>query len=309
MILAPVGISVYTRINLFKQCINALQRNTLSEESELYIYSDAASKKEDENLVMNIRDFIHSITGFKKISIIERERNYGVKNGFYAFKEITAKFKKSIFLEDDIVTAPGFLTFMNQALEFYKDDDKILSIAGYSPPINLPQEYENDIYILPRYNGWGTGVWKSMLTGPLNIIEKKKIMGIKNKEKIFTAGGEDVLNMIELEINGKLNAGDVKIIYYQALNDKYTLYPKKSLTQNIGFDGSGFHCGTNDKYNVELWDRVDGFEFIKDIQPDKRIIKENRKFYRIGVKGKIMKLTKQIGLYPYLKKINDSIQK
>ena len=310
MILAPIGISVYTRINHFKQCIEALQKNILAEKSVLFVYSDAASKKEDEDLVKKVREFAHSITGFKKVNIIEREKNYGsTKNAPFAHREITEKFEKSIFLEDDIVTAPGFLTFMNEALEFYKDDDRILSITGYSPPINLPNEYDNNIFILPRYNGWGTGGWKSLMAEPLNKIDKKEFIKIKNKKKVFTVGGEDVLSMIEAEINGELNAGDVRVMYYQALNDKYTLYPKKSLTQNIGHDGSGIHCGINNKFNVEMWNKVDKFEFIKDIQPDERIIKANRKFRSAGVKGKIAKLTKQIGLYSYLKRINDSIIK
>ena len=117
--------------------------------------------------------------------------------------------------------------------------------------------------------------------------------------------------MLLLEYNNEIDALDVKLMYYEYKYNMYTLFPSKSLVQNIGFDGSGVHCGINDKnkYNVELWDKVDGFEFIKNIQPDESIIKENRKFYRIGVKRKIVKLTKQIGLYSYLKRINDSIQK
>lgn len=312
MILAPIGISVYTRINHFKQCINALQKNILAEKSMLFVYSDAASNKEedDEDLVKEVRVFAHSIAGFKKVNVIERDKNYGsAKNGPFAHREITKKFKKSIFLEDDIVTAPGFLTFMNEALEFYKDDDRILSITGYSPPINFPNEYDNDIFILPRFNGWGTGVWKTFMAGPLNKIDEKEFIKIKNKKKVFTVGGEDVLSMIEAEINGELNAGDVRVMYYQALNDKYTLYPKKSLTQNIGHDGSGVHCGINNKFNVELWDKVVKFKFIKDIQPDKRVIKANRKFRSAGVKGKIAKITKKIGIYPTLKYCKDKICK
>ena len=66
-------------------------------------------------------------------------------------------------MEDDIVTAPGFLKFMNEALEFYKDDDAIISITGYCPPIEIPDDYKEDVFILPRLNGWGTGfIWKNM---------------------------------------------------------------------------------------------------------------------------------------------------
>ena len=70
--LAPIGISVYTRINHFKQCIEALQNNILAEKSALFVYSDAASNKEDEYLVKEIREFTHSITGFKIVNVMER---------------------------------------------------------------------------------------------------------------------------------------------------------------------------------------------------------------------------------------------
>jgi len=56
-----------------------------------------------------------------------------------------------------------------------------------------------------------------------------------------------------------------------------------------------------------LWDKVDKFEFIKDIQPDDRIIKANRKFRSAGVKGKIAKMAKKIGIYQTLKYCKDKI--
>ncbi|MDX8411664.1 MAG: hypothetical protein R8K46_07340 [Mariprofundaceae bacterium] len=296
MIIAPIGMSVYTRINHFRRSIEALQKNVLASESELFIYSDAANTWEDESLVQEVRTFAHSITGFKKIHVTEREKNYGgTKNSYLALISVSEMRKdgRSIYLEDDIVTAPGFLTFMNAALEFYKDNKHILSVTGYCPPINIPECYERDIFILPRYCGWGSGTFKRTIE-----IASKKITKLEfnsTNKKVFTVGGGDILHMIEREVNGEINAGDVRCMYYQALHNKYTIYPRQSLVLNIGHDGTGVHCGATDKFHHEiLWDKTEGFEFVKDIQPDKRIIRANQKFRRPGLRTKVLSPIKRI---------------
>jgi len=289
MNLAPIGMSVYTRIEHFKLSIAALQNNRLASESELYIYSDAASKKEDETLVQQVRDFAHSITGFKAIYVTERENNYGgVRNSWEAWKEVTKKKGFSVYLEDDIVTAPGFLTFINKALDFYKDDENIVSITGYCPPINIPNEYGDDAFVLPRASGWGMGSFDRTVEIGSKRIDQQAFENIVDK-KIFTVAGEDVLPMIEMEANGKLNAGDVRCMYYQALNNIYTIYPRRSLVQNIGIDGSGTHCGKSEKFNHKaLWDKTDGFVFAEGLLPDKSIMRANWKFRRMSARAKFV---------------------
>jgi hypothetical protein len=309
--LAPIGVSTYSRINHLKQTIEALQKNTLSKESDLYIFSDAP-KPGDEEKIAKVRNYIHTIDGFKTVNILERKTNSRVKNNRGGIKQLLDEYGRMIFMEDDIVTAPRFLEFMNNALEFYKDDNKIISISGYSPPIILPSDYKNDIYILRRFNAWGVGFWKNKYNLINHKIDKNEYhKNIKNNKfyKKIIENGEDIPGMLEQEVNGRIDALDVKIMYQQVLNDWYSLYPRRSLVQNIGHDSSGIHCGINNKFNVEMWDKVGKFEFIKGIRPDERIIKANRKFRRIGVQGKIVKLTKQIGVYSYLKRINDSIKK
>lgn len=309
--LAPIGVSTYSRINHLKQTIEALQKNTLAKNTDLYFFSDAP-KQGDEDKVALVRDYIHSISGFKEIVIFERKENRRVKNNRNGIKYLLEKYGRAIFLEEDIVTAPGFLEFMNNALEFYKDDSKILSMSGYSPPIILPSDYKNDIFILRRLSGWGVGFWEKKYDLINHKIDKDEYhKNIKNNKfyKKLIENGEDIPGMLELEVNGRIDALDVKIMYQQVLNDWYSLYPRRSLVQNIGHDSSGIHCGINNKFNVEMWDKVDKFEFIKGIRPDERIIKANRKFRRIGVKGKIVKLAEKIGIYPALKYCKDKICK
>ena len=289
MKLAPIGMSVYTRIDHFRRSIEALLQNTLASESNLYIYSDAASKKEDESLVAEIREYAHSISGFKSVSVIERETNYGgIKNSWLACLEVVEKSKVgyAIYLEDDIEVALGYLAFMNAALDFYRDDDTITAVTGYSPNVHMPADNEDDIFVLTgRGEGWGTGLYPRTVEAASQRIDKREFESLE--QSVLDAFGEDMLYMIELEANGELNAGDVRLSYYQAVNNKYMLYPKLSLVQNIGLDGSGEHCGVTSKYDHDqLWDKSDGFVFVKGILPDSRIVEKCKQLSRVSRRTK-----------------------
>ena len=74
--------------------------------------------------------------------------------------KIVNDYEKIIVLEDDLITTPNFLNFMNQALHFYITDATIFSISGYT--LNLPSlpSYSKDFYLGYRGSSWGWGTWK-----------------------------------------------------------------------------------------------------------------------------------------------------
>jgi GT2 family glycosyltransferase len=278
MNLAPIAISVYTRVNHFKQCIEALQKNTLAEESELYIYSDAASRDDDEKLVQEVRDYSHNIKGFKKVRVIERKKNYGgTQNAPKAHREITKKYGKSIFLEDDIVTAPGFLQFVNDALELYKDDEKILAVGGHTPNI-LENLYSNkDIYFTKRFSGWGLGTWEEKFNKikPVSMYDISRNNSLKDK---LDECGTDLYGMALLDAKGKINAGDVRACCLMAQENLYIVLPTKTLVKNIGLDGSGVHCGNENKYINDELSKKERFNF-EGYYCNEKINQELKRFY------------------------------
>jgi hypothetical protein len=181
-------------------------------------------------------------------------------------------------LEDDIVTAPGFLSFMNGALNFYEKDDRVLSIVGYCPPIDIPQDLVSDMFCMARYSAWGTGIFARTVSSFKEKINSQEFEQIKDKN-VFKKFGPDVLNMINREVEGTLDAADVRCMYRQILDGTITVYPKKSLVQNIGHDGSGVHCGKNTRFHHDsLWDKKDEFAYSTSLEFDERIIKANYDF-------------------------------
>lgn len=310
--LAPIGVSTYSRIKHLKQAIEALQKNTLAKDSEIYIFSDAP-KKGDEEIVAKVREYVRTIDGFKKVHILERETNNRVANNRGGIKQLLDNYGKIIFLEDDIVTAPGFLTFMNEALEFYKDDKRILSITGYCPPIKISNNYNEDIFLLQRFSAWGFATWEEKFNPFGFELEKHgidKFLNNKISVREFKKNGEDMYPMLLSEKEGKLDALDVKLMFYEFKYDMFSLYPQRTLTQSIGLDGSGIHCGATNKFHhKKLWDKTDNFQFVKNIQLDAGIIKANYKFRKIGLRDKAIVFTKKIGIFPLLKSIKEKVKK
>jgi len=306
MQLAPIGICTYSRIDHLKQTIDALQKNTLAQESELYIFSDAPQKN-DEELVAKIREYIDTVDGFKKVHIVKREKNGRVANNRGGYQWLLEKYGKAIFLEDDIVTAPGFLQYMNDALKFYEKDDNVLTISGYCPPFKVPKGLHDDVFILQRHSSWGSATWgKKLNLFNLELVDHdfKEFLKDEKALKKFQKNGSDMLPMCIKDFKGELDALDVKLMYYQFKYNKYSLYPRKSLVQNIGHDGTGLHCGkTNRFYHKELWSKTHNFKFIRDIKVNKSIQKSNYNFRSGGFKGLVVKVIKKIGAYPILKKI------
>ena len=142
MNLAPIILFVYNRPSYTKLAVEALQRNTLAKDSELFIFSDAAKDKNDI-FVSEVREYIKTISGFNKISIIERENNFGLAaNIIDGVTSIVNSYGKVIVLEDDIITSPYFLNYMNDALNVYENIEKVMHISAWSFPAFTEQNGE-----------------------------------------------------------------------------------------------------------------------------------------------------------------------
>ena len=132
---APICICPYSRYDLLKQVIAALQNNVLASESALFLFSDAPYRPDHTDAVQKVRDYLHTIDGFKHVFVIEREKNYGPINNYTnACELLLERYERIIVLEDDIITSPFFLQYMNDALNCYKDHPKIMAISAYRAP-------------------------------------------------------------------------------------------------------------------------------------------------------------------------------
>lgn len=261
---APILLFVYNRPDHVRRTVEALQKNTLAAESILYIYSDAARTPEQQEAVSEVRKYIHTINGFKEINIIEREKNRGLARSI--IDGVTTRVKeygKVIVLEDDLITAPYFLQFMNDALETYKDEEKVGHIQGcdFTQDPALP-----DTFLIKWTGSWGWATWERAWKH-FNPDGKALLKELEDRKLTYTFdlnGKYGYTRMLRRQIEGKNNSWAIRWNASLFLKDILSLNVGKSLVQNEGFDGSGTNCGGGGLYSSNLYmSRIE----VKKISP------------------------------------------
>lgn len=251
--LAPVALFVYNRPKHTRQTVEALQKNELAGESELFIFADGLKKPEHADAVCEVRQYVRTVEGFKSVTIVERDENYGLARSIITgVTEIVNRFDRIIVLEDDLVTSPYFLRYMNEALELYKNDKEVISIHGYIYPVRakLPETF-----FLRGADCWGWATWRRgwNLFEPAGQLLLNELKNRKLTKQFDFDGAYPYTKMLTQQVTGGNNSWAIRWYAAAFLKDKLTLYPGKSLVFNTGIDASGTHCMvTTDIFDTEI---------------------------------------------------------
>jgi hypothetical protein len=239
--LAPVALFVHARVDHTIKVINALKSNELANSTELYIFSDGARTDEDEKIkVTSIRTLISNIEGFKKVEVVERQKNYGLKKNIVdGISYVLAKHENVIVLEDDIVTKPTFLIYMNTYLNKYKQCDDIWHISAW----NIGVDGDYDCFKSHFMSCWGWATWsdrwQKLELDPLVIIKQ---MTINDRYKFNLNGSFPFFSHIVANLIKKRNTWAIFWAATIFINGGKTITPTISEVRNIGMDGSGTYC-------------------------------------------------------------------
>jgi putative methyltransferase (TIGR04325 family) len=220
--------------------------------SDLIIFADAANTEAAEHEVAAVRRYLRCVSGFASVRIVERERNLGLANSIIAgVTEVLQQSDRLIVVEDDVVTSPFFLRYMNEALEYYKDDSRVASIHGYVYPIKQPLP---ESFFLRGADCWGWATWRRgwQLFNPDGRYLLSELRRRKLTPQFDFNGAYRYTKMLERQIAGTNDSWAVRWHASAFLRDKLTLYPGRSLVRNIGNDDSGTHSGRTSSFDVEL---------------------------------------------------------
>jgi len=263
--IAPIVLFVFARPDHTRRTLEALAANRFAAQSDLFIYADGARWKDEVGRVGAVRALASSTQGFHSCTVIERSTNYGLaRNIIEGVTEICGRYGRVIVLEDDMVTSPSFLAYMNEALERFAEDERVASIHGYVYPVRQPLP---EAFFLRGADCWGWATWirawKYFNPDGRSLLNELKRLNL-NKKFDFD-GAYPFSTMLAKQIRGENDSWAIRWHASMFLKGMLTLYPGQSLVQNIGFDGSGHHCGISDRYMTTLTPcapKLDGLEII-----------------------------------------------
>ena len=257
--LAPIVLFVYNRPVHTKKVVEGILANPEAKDSVLYIFADGPKENATEDTlakIAQVRNYIRTISGFKEVIIDESDKNRGLAPAtIRAMTMVLNKHDRVIMIEDDDYPSPYFLAYENECLEKYKDDKRVWYIVGYCDTNEVKPRQGDDVFMTCSGSSWGFGTWKRCWEK--TIWDVDDLRGIfRHRSVIYGFNnycGSHVSEIMIALLNGKNSSWSIRFGFAFYLNKGFALMPNKSLVVNIGFDGTGTHCGIMDQ-SIEMMD-------------------------------------------------------
>ena len=284
MKLPDIVVFGFNRPDLLERCLAALGQNTLAQECILTVYCDGPRNEKDLHLVEATRKIARAAKGFKSLTVIERQENYGCAASIIA--GITQSFENNDSLaifEDDILASPHTLSFLAACLGKYARTRSVFSISAWSPPptlLSISKTYPFDAYCIPRCNIWGWATWKDRWQSiDWSIVDYAAFAENPNLRHAFNSGGNDMTHLLEAQMAGKLDAWDIRMDYSRFKQGCVGINPVISYTTNIGM-GSGTHTTVlTTRYDNDISKAIPNPRLPDHIFVDKAILPVYQKIY------------------------------
>jgi len=288
--IAPIAMFVYNRPEHTEQAIKALRGNDLASKSDLFIFADGAKSDARREAVREVRLMTRGINGFKSITMVERERNFGLSKSIIGgVTQLCEEYGRAIAIEDDVMTAPDFLTFLNYALDRYEGEPEIFSVSGFNYPMVAPPTYPYDVFFSPRSACWGWATWRDRWNrADWSIGDFREFIADREQRKRFNRGGDDLTWLLTRQVAGRVDSWDIVWAYTHFRQNGVAMFPVVSKAYNIGLDGSGVHCRRAPFSQVPLNSRADScYRFPDTVQLDPYFVGEIHRLHRRPVAKKI----------------------
>lgn len=256
---APVALFVYNRPEHTRRTLEALAQNRGADATLLYVFSDGPkpdATPADREKITATRELVCSRPWVRNIVLVEAAQNHGLADSIVGgVQRVLEEHGRVIVLEDDLVTSPGFLDYMNQALDLYADDEKVMHVSGYMYPLHLRTPGTAFLRVLSCW-GWATWsrAWKHFdpdIEGHLRRLDSPARVRNFNIE-----GHADFYRQLLDNRSGRIHSWAVRWYASWLARGGITLFPTQSLVRNIGHDGSGIHCGPDHRFDTTLADAI-----------------------------------------------------
>lgn len=251
---APIVLFGFKRPFELRLTLDALQANYLAPDSDLYVFVDAPRHAADEPGWQEVRDLIDQLSGFRTVHRHYAGQNIGCADSIIqGISYVLDRHPAAIIVEDDLVTAPNFLDYMNQCLRHYEPQKRVYSVAGYTFPFPKPPGYAPDAYFVPRHSPWGWATWADRWQSiDWTVSDYEQFKNNPKRQQAFNAGGSDLSRMLRHQMEGAIDAWDIRFCYSRFRARGLTVYPTVSKVQNIGFGPGATHTDIFNRYKTDL---------------------------------------------------------
>jgi hypothetical protein len=250
---APVALFVYRRPQHTRRAVEALRANAEAPETDLIVFSDAAREAAASPQVEEVRQFVRTISGFRTVSVIERERNFGLAASIIdGVTRLCREHGRVVVVEDDLVVSRHFLHYMNRALDAYASNERVMQISGYMFPVHVA--LESDAAFFPLTTSWGWACWQRSWAwfdeqgrGRETLLKDAAL-----KQRFNLNDAYDYFSMLEQQARGAVDSWAIRWYLTVFLRQGLVLYPGRSLVHNTGYDSGRTHGMVPQQWRSEI---------------------------------------------------------
>ncbi len=266
-----------------RQTLDHLAQADGAAESPLWIFCDGPKLGTDPSQVDAVRALAHDpqwVQKFASVKVVVATQNKGLARSIISGVSVVMdEAGRAIVVEDDLLTAPDFLRFMNDCLNFYEDDQSVGSITGFSPLTEVPSGYPHDIMAVPRNcsHGWATWAdrWQQVDWEARDATKLARDPALRRR---FNAAGNDRFGRLQRQLGGKIDSWSIRFGLWQTLAGRNTIYPILNRVHNIGFDGSGVHTRSGQDVNAQALSEARPYR-LQSAAPDPAIMRHVARIY------------------------------
>lgn len=259
---SPVLVLAYNRPLHLHNCLESLRRNLGFEKHEIFIAIDGIKNESERTISRQVENVAEKFAIVNENTrVVKNPRNLGLgASVLYNIDKILDKNLGIIVIEDDLVLSSHFLNFCEYGLASYLEDKSVMAISGFSLPIGTLEE----AYFLRGADCWGWATWKDRWDkferdGSLLLRELKK----RKLQRVFDLNySYQYTSMLERQVAGKSSSWAIRWHASTFLQGGLSLFPKVSLVENRGNDGSGTNMGITEIYSTSLVNESPVFEKI-----------------------------------------------
>ena len=197
--------------------------------------------------VQKVRNLARQQNWGKETIVLESNVNQGLAKAIISgVSEIVEKHGRIIVLEDDLVTSPYFLNYINTALNKYENDDEVISVVGFSYPINFKDDFP-DTYFIKNADCLGWATWKrawnkfEFNTQFDSTINADEMISNFYQNKAISKW---FIRYYRESLSPNASAWSPHWIFSIIRNNGLSVTPIANLVQNIGFTSDSTHASS-----------------------------------------------------------------
>jgi hypothetical protein len=308
---SPVLFIVFNRPETTKEVFKAIAQ---ARPDKLYVAADGprSTKSGEKELCELTRKIATSVDWPCQLITRFQETNLGCKYGVSsAIDWFFENEEEGIILEDDVLPHESFFKYCDLALDFYRDDERVMMVTGTNHFSNVG--YENPTFFSQHFTIWGWASWRrAWKYYDVKMAEWQK-EDIKKKFKYQFGGSyiwrhfRDTFDSLD---STYVDTWDIQWVFACLNNSGLCLTPKVNLISNIGVFGTHGNGLTDAHFMKSMEISVSKEELRKvtvsvnanydlKIHESKTIPAQRRRLFTDFLKG--------VGLYKTLKKIKNRL--